>query len=237
MGEQHLGAECPESSLDRLGDRKADLCIDLGSWMEHDDLVHHASAQCIQCDVITEHPSIAATDRSGESLEGGEGVRSAGAIRFHSDTALELAQCGIGQWTEETIGSPSIEAELVETSLEFGDVVAGHEMTGYVVHDAVTELPAGFLEAAEGVLSDDAIDTQTPILLEDAHRLLGRVIEGVGTIDRIEESQVNEPGAHFGDGGPGVAAPKVHYKYGARSASKAALGLAPMMVFTTWPPW
>ena len=117
-------------------------------------------------DVVAQDRRITAGHRPGETLEGGEGLRPADAVDGTADTTLELPQCGVGLPTEDAVRATGIEAEFIESSLQGDDIVTAHELPGRVAQDAIAELPARLVEAAQGHRADDAVDDDAAILLE-----------------------------------------------------------------------
>ena len=103
-------------------------------------------------------------------------------------------------------------------------------------------MPASLVQTPEGVRADDSIDRYAAFLLESSH---GAVELGVED-DFVEfdsggcvttQTEVRKTCTHLGDRRPGrTEADDCVYRKSARSASSAALGFAPMIVLTTWPP-
>ena len=110
----------------------------------------------------------------------------------------------------------------------------------------VAEAPARLLEAAERLHADDAVDGEPALLLERADRRVDGVVEGVGggVVPGLagrtgQQPESAEPVADLRDRRAGVP-PSVAregsrrcYRNSARSASSAALGLAPTICFTS----
>ncbi|MEY4136587.1 MAG: hypothetical protein RL205_715, partial [Actinomycetota bacterium] len=170
-------------------------------------------------------------------LECTEGVRAADAVGIHPATTLEFAHCRIGIAAEHAVSPTGVESKLIQPALQFRDIVSAHHRAGNELEHAIAELPPCLVEAAEGVRADNAVGRQATLLLESANCHIAVVIEHIAVLGIAEESQVRKPCAHLRDGRPGRTQAEQHYRYGARSASSAAFGLAPMIDFTIWPPW
>jgi hypothetical protein len=123
---------------------------------------------------------------------------------------LEFPKCLIGVWAEHAVVATGIKAELIEAALEFGDIVTNHEMSGDVMHDAVTKLPARFFEPAVCVPTDDSVDGESAFLLESTYRPIDVVVECVSAAR--EEPDVHESVANLGNGRADVTAAQVHYR-------------------------
>jgi hypothetical protein len=94
--------------------------------------------------------------------------------------------------------------------LQLGDIIADHEMTGNVMHDAVTELPARFLDASICVTSDDSVNGQSTFLLEGSNRPIDILVERV--TGAVKQTDVHESGPNLGDRRADVTATQVHYR-------------------------
>ena len=95
--------------------------------------------------------------------------RTARAVGWDAEVALELPQAGLGLGTEVAVDAADAEAEVEQTALQGVDVVAGDEAARQVGQDPVTELPPSLVETSEGERADDAVDRQAALLLEGAY--------------------------------------------------------------------
>ena len=81
------------------------------------------------------------------------------------DVALEFAERGRGQVTEDAVHPPGVEAEGTQTLLELGDVVAPQHR-GAAVEEAVAQLAPGLDQGRPGLWPAHAVDPETPAILE-----------------------------------------------------------------------
>ena len=113
-------------------------------------------------------------DGAGQLVERLERRRAAGAVGGDADVALELAQRLLGLDTEQAVDAAAVEAHVEQPLLQRADVVAGHQPRGHVGQDPVAEAPAGLVQRVVGRAADDAVDGEPALLLERAHRAVGR---------------------------------------------------------------
>lgn len=177
-GKQRLGTECGQATLDPNSNGVADIRIDGAARIDNDHLVGNPGLQIRQFHVLAEFGGVSTDNGADESIEGTEGLRPAGAIGNHTHAGLKFPERVIGVRTEDAIGPARVEAEFGESSLQHRDVVADHHVSGNIGQHAITELPPGFIESAEGIRTNDAVDGDTAFLLESTNSSIEFVVEG-----------------------------------------------------------
>ena len=144
-GQQRLGAKGGEATFHANGDGMADVGIDCAARVDDDHLVGDTGLQIIEMNVLAKFGSVATDYRADQSVEGTEGLRSAGAVGYDTYPGLELTKCVVGVRPEDSVRPAGVEPELYETSLKLGDVIADHHVTGNVGQHPITELPASLV--------------------------------------------------------------------------------------------
>ena len=155
-----------------------------------------------------------AADGAAQAREGAHRLRTDRAVGHQAHRGLEGPQGGVGARSVETVDLAGGEAELGEAGLQGHDVVALDEVLGQVTQHAVTEGPARTVEDGIRGPSDDAVDDEPATLLEGLDRLLDAlVVDGLADTVAVpwaagEVAGEDEPLAHGGHGGAGIAAPE-----------------------------
>jgi hypothetical protein len=90
---------------------------------------------------------------------------------------LQLFECSFGVGTEDAIDAPGVEPEVVQPSLQYGNVVTVLHLAGAVAQHPVAELPARTVQPAPGGGADDTIGDESALLLKSPHCSFGVVVE------------------------------------------------------------
>jgi len=154
------------------------------------------------CGIATRHSA-------HQPIKSPEGVWSTRAIRVDTNASLEFTKGIISLPSETTINPSGCKAKFIQSALQFGDIVADHEMTGYECEHSVTELPACLIQSGKGFRPNDSVNSDTALLLKSANGLIEVVVKKI-TLWLDVPAQVGQPGTHFRDGRSGVAVTQDH---------------------------
>ena len=95
--------------------------------------------------------------------------------------------------TEVAVDEPGVEAEILQPGLQRRDVVAVHRRTELVIERARAQPVRSFFQRTESRLADDAVDQQSAVLLERAHRVVEFAVEHIHG-DVLTGGQIRRPG-------------------------------------------
>ena len=121
---------------------------------------------------------------------------------------------------EVAVNQHGVEAEILQPGLERGDIVAVHRCTELMVQRACAEAVRSFFERTISRFADDAVDEQSTVLLEGAHRMVEIVVErikrdvftgGQVRIGAIHQPQRRQCCPDLGDRTPAVTATQTRH--------------------------
>jgi len=111
-----------------------------------------------------------------QPLEEIDGAGAGDAVDAQADVELELAQRLEGLQAVEPVLVAGVEPEPVQPALQVADVVAVQQRPGDVEHP-VAQAERGAVQRVPGVVADDPVRRQPPLLLEGADRGPGGIAE------------------------------------------------------------
>jgi hypothetical protein len=119
-------------------------------------------------------------------------------IDGHSGIALEVTEGGRGEVAEDPVDPAGIEAQGTEPLLQLGHVIAS-DHGGSAVQETVAQSPARLDQGRPGLWTTDAVDPETPAMLESFDSCSGAVTELALEVDGAGQAEGVEPGLYVGD--------------------------------------
>lgn len=179
---------------------------------------------------------------AAEQLQHPDRTRTAHTIDGKATVALEVLQRAHRRWTEDAVGSPAVESQLVERILQLRDVVAA-QLRRREDQEPIAETPAGLDEREPGVLVADTADVQAAAALELGDRLGRGLAEQPGDVDGRRQPGSAQPTLEIANGLAALtererepAGQCVVARNSSSSWSRVPLLLAPTSRFDTSPP-
>ena len=120
-----------------------------------------------------------AGNSGAQKVKGAKRFRSADAVRGHPVFALIGHQGVMGLQAKVAVHQGGVEAEILQTRLQSGDIVAVHRRPELVGECAGAQPVGRLSQRPVGRFADEAVDQQTPTLLEGAHRMIEFGVEAV----------------------------------------------------------
>ena len=126
----------------------------------------------------------------------------------------------MGLQAEVAVDEPGVEAEILQPGLQCRDVVAVHRRTELMMERAGAQSVRSFFQRTESRLTDDAVDQQSAVLLEGAHRVVEFAVEhihgdmlagGQVVVRAIDQSQRRQCRPDLGDRTPAVTATQTRH--------------------------
>ena len=92
-------------------------------------------------------------------------MRTADSVRSQTGVALEVSDGSSGQWTEDAVGATAVEPDVIQRTLELGNIVTAKHR-GVEHEETVTETPACFDQRQPCRLVTASADEHATLLLE-----------------------------------------------------------------------
>jgi hypothetical protein len=163
------------------------------------------------------------------------------AVGGEPGIALKLEHRSLRVFAEDAVDAAGVEAEGAQPALEVGHVVTTQRGRG-VVQEPVAEVVAGLDQGTPRLRAADAVDAETPALLEGTDGALGRRPVDAGPVRAALVAGRPEPRLEVPDrlarrSPPEQGIDAAGYRNSASSWTSWPLPLAPIMRFLATPSW
>ncbi len=148
-----------------------------GARIDEDPLARQLRTGAPNLLLLADRVRRATGDARAEPLEGAQRRRTTDSVRGQSVFTLVQTHCVVGVEPEDAVDEGCVVAEVLETVLEGGNVVADHRRRELIREDAGTETVRGLPQDAVGRGTDDAVDDQTSLLLKRPNCPVTRFVE------------------------------------------------------------
>ncbi|SKY14964.1 Uncharacterised protein [Mycobacteroides abscessus subsp. abscessus] len=178
--------EIPQHAGFQLGDGSCRKCVHpSGSRIDDDPLTGQLRAGASNMLFLADRIRRPAGHTGTEPVECAQRRRTANAVGRESVLALVEAHRVVGALPEDAVDESGVVAEVLQSALECGDVVADHGSRQSIQEHARAELIRRLAQRPIRRLADNAVDDQAALLLERAHGMVDiDVEEGVlGAVD------------------------------------------------------
>ena len=122
--------------------------------------------------------------------------------------------------SEVTVHQAGVETEVLQPCLQRRDIVAVHRRAELMVESACTKAIRSLFQRTVSRFTDDAVDEQSPVLLESAHGMVEVVVEHIHSdvltsgqvrIRAVDQPQRRQGGPDLGDRTPAVTATQTRH--------------------------
>src|SRR5436190_23794307 len=114
----------------------------------------------------------AAGDPRTEKIQRAQRFRATDAVRVQAVLPLVGHQRIVRLQAEVSVDEAGVEAEVLQSRLQRGNVVAVHRRAELVIERTGAQPVGGLFQGTESRLTDNAVDEQTTVLLKRAHSVV-----------------------------------------------------------------